>query len=67
MSNIYAASNKWVDVAGVRKAMKDQGTKKEPGLSSIEVNGAVHDFMMGDKTHPQTRKIYEMLAERTRS
>ncbi|XP_004304765.1 PREDICTED: pentatricopeptide repeat-containing protein At1g11290-like [Fragaria vesca subsp. vesca] len=63
MSNIYAASNKWVDVAGVRKAMKDQGTKKEPGLSSIEVNGAVHDFMMGDKTHPQTRKIYEMLAE----
>ncbi|KAL6139331.1 hypothetical protein ACLB2K_064608 [Fragaria x ananassa] len=63
MSNIYAASNKWVDVAGVRKAMKDQGTKKEPGLSSIEVKGAVHDFMTGDKTHPQTRKIYEMLAE----
>ncbi|PRQ41739.1 putative tetratricopeptide-like helical domain, DYW domain-containing protein [Rosa chinensis] len=63
MSNIYAASNRWIDVAGVRKAMEDKGTKKEPGLSSIEVNGAVHDFMMGDKTHPQTRKIYEMLAE----
>lgn len=63
MSNIYAASNRWIDVAGVRKALKDKGTKKEPGLSSIEVNGAVHDFMMGDKTHPRTRKIYEMLAE----
>ncbi|XP_050383745.1 pentatricopeptide repeat-containing protein At2g02980, chloroplastic-like [Argentina anserina] len=63
MSNIYAASNRWTDVAGVRKALKDKGTKKEPGLSSIEVNGTVHDFMMGDKTHPQTREIYEMLAE----
>ncbi|CAN6575434.1 unnamed protein product [Malus baccata var. baccata] len=63
MSNIYAASNRWNDVAGVRKAIKDRGTKKEPGLSSIEVNGSVHDFVMGDRAHPQAGKIYEMLAE----
>ncbi|CAL9003631.1 unnamed protein product [Prunus brigantina] len=66
MSNIYAASNRWNEVDGVRKSMKDRGTKKEPGLSSIEVNGSVHDFIMGDKAHPQTRNIYEMLAEMTK-
>lgn len=65
MSNIYAAANRWNDVAGVRKTMKDKGIKKQPGLSSIEVNGSVHDFVTGDRAHPQTGKIYEMLAEMT--
>ncbi|PON55451.1 DYW domain containing protein [Parasponia andersonii] len=63
LSNIYAASNRWNDVAAVRTAVKDTGMKKQPGLSSIEVNGLVHDFVMGDQSHPQAGKIYEMLAE----
>uniref|UniRef100_A0A6N2LZ26 DYW domain-containing protein n=1 Tax=Salix viminalis TaxID=40686 RepID=A0A6N2LZ26_SALVM len=32
-------------------------------LSSIEVNGLVHDFKMGDTAHPLIEKISEMLAE----
>ncbi|KAF4357851.1 hypothetical protein G4B88_003585 [Cannabis sativa] len=36
MSNIYAASNRWDDVASVRMAMQDSGIKKQLGLSSIE-------------------------------
>ncbi|KAG5232671.1 pentatricopeptide repeat-containing protein [Salix suchowensis] len=63
MSNIYAAANRWNDVAGLRKAVKDTGIKKEPGMSSIEVNGLVHDFKMGDTAHPLIEKISEMLAE----
>jgi pentatricopeptide repeat protein len=63
MSNIYAAANRWNDVAGMRKAVKDTGIKKEPGMSSIEVNGLVHDFKMGDRAHPLIEKISEMLAE----
>ncbi|KAL5566899.1 hypothetical protein UlMin_030063 [Ulmus minor] len=63
MSNIYAASNRWNDVAGVRKALRDVGIKKQPGLTSIEINSSVHDFVMGDEGHPQTGKIYEMLSE----
>jgi pentatricopeptide repeat protein len=63
MSNIYAAANRWNDVAGMRKAVKDTGIKKEPGMSSIEVNGLVHDFKMGDTAHPLIEKISEMLAE----
>ncbi|XP_065852882.1 pentatricopeptide repeat-containing protein At2g02980, chloroplastic-like isoform X2 [Euphorbia lathyris] len=63
MSNIYATANRWNDVAGVRKAMKSFGIKKSPGLSSIEVNGSVHDFKMGDFSHQQIGKISEMLDE----
>ncbi|XP_028781121.1 pentatricopeptide repeat-containing protein At4g21065-like [Neltuma alba] len=63
MSNIYAAEKRWDDVAGIRRAMKDVGLRKEPGTTSIEVNGSVHDFVMGDKAHPEAEKIYEMIAE----
>lgn len=63
MSNIYASVNRWDDVAGLRRAMKDGGMRKQPGLSSIEVNGSIHDFVMGDKAHPHRRKIYEMAEE----
>lgn len=63
LSNIYATDNRWNDVAGVRKAMKDMGLTKEPGLSSMEVNGSVHEFIMGDKSHPQTEEINKMLSE----
>ncbi|KAK6243333.1 hypothetical protein QUC31_009742 [Theobroma cacao] len=63
MSNIYAVANRWNDVAGVRKAMKNKGMKKEPGLSSIEVDGYVHEFIMGDKAHPQIEKINDMVSE----
>ncbi|OVA02449.1 Pentatricopeptide repeat [Macleaya cordata] len=63
MSNIYAAANRWNNVAGVRKTMKETGIKKVPGFSSIEVNGSVHEFIMGDQSHPQCKEILEMLAE----
>ncbi|CBI35164.3 unnamed protein product, partial [Vitis vinifera] len=66
MSNIYAAANRWSDAAGVRKTMKTVGMKKEPGHSVIEVNGTVHEFLMGDQSHPQIRRINEMLAEMRR-
>ncbi|KAI9128382.1 hypothetical protein K1719_001375 [Acacia pycnantha] len=63
MSNIYAAEKRWDDVTGIRRAMKDVGIRKEPGITSIEVNGSVHDFVMGDKSHPESEKIYEMVGE----
>ncbi|KAJ8623774.1 hypothetical protein MRB53_032304 [Persea americana] len=63
MSNIYATANRWNDVADVRKSIKETRVKKAPGLSSIEVNGAMHKFVMGDCLHPKTKEIHEMLAE----
>ncbi|KAK9146430.1 hypothetical protein Sjap_006333 [Stephania japonica] len=63
MSNIYAAASRWNEVAQVRKAMKDEGIKKAPGISSIEVNGTLHEFIMGDTSHPRAKQILEKLAE----
>ncbi|KAH7836640.1 hypothetical protein Vadar_003800 [Vaccinium darrowii] len=53
LSNIYANSQRWEDVAEVRMAMRDRGVRKEPGCSWIEVNKQIHAFILGDNSHPQ--------------
>eukprot|EP01018_Ginkgo_biloba_P019771 Gb_28393 [translate_table: standard] len=58
LSNIYAAAERWNDVAKVRKMMRDRGLKKTPGYSLIEVNNRVQKFFVGDRSHPQSEKIY---------
>eukprot|EP01018_Ginkgo_biloba_P030286 Gb_21437 [translate_table: standard] len=61
LSNIYAAAGRWADVAKVRTVLKDTGLKKSPGCSWIEVKNNVHSFLVGDRSHPQSVKIYAML------
>lgn len=61
LSNIYAAAGRWEDVAKVRSIMKEQGIKKRPGCSWIEVNNRVHAFVAGDQSAPQLEEIYAML------
>lgn len=63
LSNIYANLGQWDKVSEVRKRMRDIGLKKEPGCSSVEVNGLVHEFLVGDNTHPMREKIYRKLDE----
>lgn len=63
LSNIYANSGKWDNVSELRKRMRDVGLKKEPGCSSVEVNGIVHEFLVGDNRHPLCEKIYSKLEE----
>ncbi|WOL10687.1 hypothetical protein Cni_G19446 [Canna indica] len=63
LSNIYAIDRRWNEVAEVRKSMKDTGIRKVPGISSVEVNGVVHEFVMGDASHPQYRQIHAMVLE----
>ncbi|XP_057818267.2 pentatricopeptide repeat-containing protein At2g27610 isoform X2 [Cryptomeria japonica] len=59
--NIYAAAGRWDDVVKVRKLQKDRGLEKSPGYSWIEIKNRVHAFVVGDKSHPQTDKIYAQL------
>jgi pentatricopeptide repeat protein len=61
LSNIYAEAGRWEDLAKLRTMMRDRGVKKRPGCSFIEVNREVHTFLTGDRTHPQSEKIYAML------
>ncbi|XP_022841683.1 pentatricopeptide repeat-containing protein At2g03880, mitochondrial isoform X1 [Olea europaea var. sylvestris] len=61
LSNIYANSQRWKDVAQVRGSMRDGGIKKEPGCSWIEINKQIHAFILGDKSHPQIDEISSKL------
>uniref|UniRef100_A0A0A9H7H6 Uncharacterized protein n=1 Tax=Arundo donax TaxID=35708 RepID=A0A0A9H7H6_ARUDO len=41
--------------------MRQGRLKKEPGCSWIEVQSEMHGFLVGDKVHPRSREVYEML------
>ncbi|KAL3644244.1 hypothetical protein CASFOL_012176 [Castilleja foliolosa] len=66
LSNLYASERRWSDVHHVRRAMLKEGVKKVPGHSLVELANRTHEFVMGDKSHPQTKDIYAMLSEMTR-
>ncbi|KAF7825419.1 pentatricopeptide repeat-containing protein [Senna tora] len=61
LSNIYASKGNWKDVLEIRGKMMQHGVVKTPGCSMIEANGIVHEFLAGDKTHPQINDIEHML------
>ncbi|KAJ0988750.1 hypothetical protein J5N97_007106 [Dioscorea zingiberensis] len=61
LSNLYARTGQWDNVALIRKSMRGRGVKKEAGLSWIEIQGEVHSFSVGDKSHPDLRLINAML------
>ncbi|CAI9097736.1 OLC1v1034212C1 [Oldenlandia corymbosa var. corymbosa] len=63
LSNIYSANNKWEDSERIRSVIKGQGIQKVPAYSWMEVNGIVHEFLVGDTTHPMSDKIYTKLRE----
>ncbi|GJN10014.1 hypothetical protein PR202_ga28073 [Eleusine coracana subsp. coracana] len=63
LSRVYASAQRWNDVGKIRQLMNEDGFKKEPGFSSIEMDGSVHQFVAGDTSHPQSEQIYAKLDE----
>ncbi|XP_039029423.1 putative pentatricopeptide repeat-containing protein At3g25060, mitochondrial [Hibiscus syriacus] len=61
VSNFFAKGNMWVEVAAVRKLMKNSGKKKVSGYSVLDVNGKLHAFLMGDKSHHEYEAIASAL------
>ncbi|KAB1220578.1 hypothetical protein CJ030_MR3G015831 [Morella rubra] len=61
LSNLYASSGQWEDVAIIRKTMKERNLVKEAGCSWVEVESKVHKFHVGDTSHPLAREIYDEL------
>ncbi|MQL96063.1 hypothetical protein Taro_028737 [Colocasia esculenta] len=47
LSNIYAGVGMWGNASKVRMMMKEQGIRKVPGCSWIELDGSFHDFFVG--------------------
>ncbi|KAI4973951.1 hypothetical protein ZWY2020_041732 [Hordeum vulgare] len=62
MCQIYASKSKWDQVKMLRMLMRDRGVKKNPGCSSIEVDGKVHEFLVADVSHVQSEDIYAALS-----
>jgi len=60
-SNVYASIGKWCVKAEVRELMNKKGLVKPAGSSRIEVDGVVHEFVMGDYDHPDAEKIFTKL------
>ncbi|XP_041028445.1 pentatricopeptide repeat-containing protein At4g16470-like isoform X2 [Juglans microcarpa x Juglans regia] len=65
LSNAYATSGLWDNVAEVRAVMRESGVIKEPGHSWIEIRNGSHFFFKDDKSHKQSSEIYEMLRDMT--
>lgn len=61
LSNVCAAVGDWRGAADARQRMKNIGTQKPSGASSIEVDQEVHEFTVFDNSHPKSEKIYEMV------
>ncbi|KAK1377085.1 Chlororespiratory reduction 4 [Heracleum sosnowskyi] len=61
LSNMYASFSMWDCVRDVRTRMKERELEKVPGCSWIELEGAVHEFFVGDRSHPQVQEIYSSL------
>ncbi|XP_071729408.1 pentatricopeptide repeat-containing protein At3g13880 [Rutidosis leptorrhynchoides] len=64
--NIYNDAKMETQANEIRDLMTDRRIKKEPGLSWIEVGNRVHSFLVGDKSHPCSERIYAKLDDMMR-
>ncbi|CAO2828127.1 unnamed protein product [Amaranthus hypochondriacus] len=63
LSNMYAAASQWVDVARIRKLMRERGVKKEPACSWIDIENKVNVFLVDDTLHPEVQQVYDYLEQ----
>ncbi|MQL99245.1 hypothetical protein Taro_031960 [Colocasia esculenta] len=66
LSNIYGSMGKWEELARTRDLMAERNIRKPPGCSMVEIEGVVHEFVMGDDSHPQSAEIYIMIEDMLR-
>ncbi|XP_059647742.1 pentatricopeptide repeat-containing protein At3g12770-like [Cornus florida] len=61
LSNMYALAGDQEGVRLARISLRSKGLKKDPGISSIEINREIYTFYAGDKDHPQYLEICRIL------
>jgi pentatricopeptide repeat protein len=60
-ANTLARSQQWDAVEDVRRLMRGNINDKNTGLSWVEVETVVHEFLAGDSSHPSFDQIYNIL------
>ncbi|KAL0559867.1 hypothetical protein IC582_000247 [Cucumis melo] len=63
LSNLYANARRWKDVARIRSLMKHTGIRKRPGCSWIQGKKSTTTFFVGDRSHPESEQIYNLLSD----
>ncbi|KAL1197993.1 Pentatricopeptide repeat-containing protein [Cardamine amara subsp. amara] len=61
LDGMYGEANMWEDAKRARRMMNERGVEKTPGCSSIEINGVVSEFIVRDKSKPESEKLYGCL------
>ncbi|CAH8337316.1 unnamed protein product [Eruca vesicaria subsp. sativa] len=61
LDQMYGEANMWEDATKARRMMNERGVEKTPGCSSIVVNGVYCEFIVRDKSRPESEKIYDCL------
>ncbi|KAH6819667.1 hypothetical protein C2S51_003270 [Perilla frutescens var. frutescens] len=61
LSNMYALAGNWECARMTRILLKSSNLKKNPGISSIEINGEMFMFMASQTDHPHYLEIKEFL------
>ncbi|GER28477.1 pentatricopeptide repeat-containing protein [Striga asiatica] len=61
LSNVYGEARKWDGLARLKVAVRDMGSRKVPGVSSIELDGEIHEFYAFDERHAESEGIYRVL------
>ncbi len=57
LSNLYAATGNLELSESVERQRKERDAKKQPGRTWIEVNDAVHTFVVDDQNPCRTKEI----------
>ncbi|CAN6480221.1 unnamed protein product [Victoria cruziana] len=61
ISNMYAVDGQWNEILELRRRMRESGVAKEPGCSWINIDGVVHEFFVGSRSHPEHQRICDPL------
>jgi pentatricopeptide repeat protein len=57
LANIYSASGRHASAREIRHVMREKGVEKIPGCSNVEIKGVIHQFIVGDLSHPCIKDI----------
>ncbi|XP_065865007.1 pentatricopeptide repeat-containing protein At4g21065-like [Euphorbia lathyris] len=61
LSNAYGEIGRYNDKAEVRRSMREKKIGKKPGYSVLHIDEEIHEFVSGDRSHPESEEIRNFL------